>query len=301
MMTKACKVSFITVNYNGKEDTIALLRSIYEASLSFSFEVIVIDNASRSDEFVLLKQAYPDIKGMRSAENLGFAGGNNLGIQMSTGEYLYFLNNDTVLPEKADAQIRAMLTFCAENSQVGGISPKILYFEPRNLLQFVGSTPLSKITLRNRQIGYRETDQGQYEEIRQIPYMHGAAMLVPRYVIEDGGMMSELFFLYYEELDWSCRITEKYKLYYFPFAYIFHKESATTGIESPLKTFYLTRNRMLFADRNRRGLIRILSLLYLVCIANTLKMFKFMTKGQWQQILSVWHGTWSAFKLFNSK
>lgn len=295
------KLSFITVNYNGLEDTRAFLARIQSISFSFSFEVIVIDNGSLKDEYALLKTEFPFISGCYSTANLGFAGGNNIGIQLSQGDFLYFLNNDTLLPMEADAQILAMLAFFEQNPEVGGITPKIKYVEPPEMIQFAGCTPLSKITLRNEQIGYREIDKGQYNRNLQIPYLHGAAMLLPRHVVDQIGPMSEAYFLYYEELDWCCQITKDYQLYYFAEACIYHKESASTGIDSPFKTYYLTRNRLLFAYRNRAGIIRMLSILYLVFVANTSKMCSFILKGKRKHVNSIWSGTRAAFTLFKSK
>lgn len=300
MKKECCKVSFITVNYNGIGDTRALLQSIEAARLSFPSEVIVIDNGSRQDEFALLKQDFPATRGLYSATNLGFAGANNLGIGMAKGEYLYFLNNDALLSPQADKEILSMVAFLSENPSAGGLTPKIKYPEPPDLLQFAGCTPLSKITIRNRQIGYREPDRGQYEAIYEIPYLHGAAMFLPAAVVRHIGPMPEVFFLYYEELDWSCQIRSAYRLFYFPKASVVHKESASTGAASPLRTFYLTRNRILFARRNRQGSTRVLSTGYLV-MAGFAKIVSFMVKGQGTLALAVVRGVLAAFKQYTVK
>lgn len=301
MGAQQIKLSFIAVNYNGLADTRDLIKSILNAQLSFSFEIIIIDNASRRNEYALLKQEFPFIKGNYSAKNLGFAGGNNLGIQMASGEYMYFVNNDTILPVHADEEIVAMLNYFSENPQVGGLTPKLLYVNPINVIQFAGSTPLTKVTLRNKQIGYGECDRGQYNVNREIPYMHGAAMLVPSTVVREIGAMEECYFLYYEELDWSCKIRQKYKLFYFAKASIFHKESATTGKDSPLKVYYITRNRMIFAYRNRTGVLRWLAITYLICVANCWQILKLMGKGEWKQALSVGKATKAGIWFFIKK
>ncbi|MDR0261995.1 MAG: glycosyltransferase family 2 protein [Sphingobacterium sp.] len=301
MKSELYKISFITVNFNGLADTISLLESILDARLSFTYEVIVIDNGSLKNEYSLLKHQFPFIKGYYNEVNLGFAGGNNLGLEIAKGEFIYFLNNDTLLPKNADSEILSMLEVFARHSLVGGVSPKIMYYQPEGMIQFAGCTPLTSITLRNKQIGYRELDSGQYNNCAEIPYLHGAAMLVPNRIIKEIGMMSELFFLYYEELDWSCRINKKYQLVYFADAHIYHKESASTGRESPLKTFYLTRNRLLFAYRNRSGLQRILAILYLIGIANSTRLIKFVFLGMWRHVRAVGLGTWSGIKLFSKK
>ncbi|CDT27805.1 hypothetical protein BN1088_530006 [Sphingobacterium sp. PM2-P1-29] len=194
MTLQPYKLSFITVNYNGLEDTRAFLARIDSITFSFSSEVIVIDNGSRQDEYALLKDEFPFITGCYSSANLGFAGGNNIGIRMAQGEFLYFLNNDTLLPLEADSQIMQMLSFFEQHPEAGGITPKIRYMDPPDMIQFAGCTPLTAITLRNKQIGYQEMELGQYEQNSEIPYLHGAAMLIPRHVVQHIGLMPEDFF-----------------------------------------------------------------------------------------------------------
>lgn len=295
-MALSPKVSFITVNYNGFRHTENLLRTIFDNDFSFDFEVIVLDNGSRFNEFVQLLAHYPLIKGCYLHENLGFAGGNNRGLELATGDYLFFINNDTLLPYKSENQIQAMISFCESKPQVGGLSPKILYAEPENLIQFAGSTLLSPITLRNKQLGYREYDQGQYDQIHPIPYFHGAAMFVPKKVVDIVGGLPTCYFLYYEEIDWSCTITKQFDLYYFPGAKIYHLESASTGLDSPFKTFYLTRNRLLFAYRQRKDLVRLCAICYLVFFAFPLNMCRFFIKLKFKHCLAMIRGLFSGFR-----
>lgn len=296
MKSKSHKVSFITVNYNGIVHTDHLLQTIFEKDFIFDFEVIVMDNGSQDNEFAVLQARYPRIKGAYLIENLGFAGGNNRAIEQASGEYLYFINNDTLLPDDAGSQIESMINFCSAHPQVGGLSPKIMYAVPENLIQFAGSSPLSAITLRNQQLGYRELDQGQYDQIRQIPYFHGAAMFVPKIVIDQVGVLPECYFLYYEELDWSCTITKHFELYYFPQAFIYHLESASTGIESPFKIFYLTRNRIIFAYRQRRQVVRLLALCYLTFIAFPSNICIYLFKCKLQHCWAMVRGLSSAYR-----
>lgn len=147
------------------------------------------------------------------------------------------------------------------------VSPKIKFSWGDNPIQFAGYTPLSKITLRNHSIGYGESDNGQYNTAHPTPYAHGAAMMVKREVIEKAGLMPECYFLYYEELDWSMMIRRAgYDIWYEPACTIFHKESQTTGQNSPLRTYYITRNRLLFAKRNINSPQKYFTYLHLICI-----------------------------------
>lgn len=257
-------LSIITVNYNGIKDTEILIGSLRNY-LSVSYELIVVDNGSVKNEAVVLQKKYPFIKTVRSEKNLGFAGGNNLGIREASGNYLFFINNDTFV---RDDSISRLIDIMEQKPLLGGLSPKILFADGGEGIQFAGYTPLSRVTLRNRLIGYREADAGQYDKPRPTPYLHGAAMLVRREAIERAGKMPEVYFLYYEELDWSVQIRRAgYLLEYHPTSTVYHRESSSTGQDSPLKMYYMTRNRLLFARRNLTGRDRLLSIVYQVTIA----------------------------------
>lgn len=270
------RISVITINYNGLKDTCALLDTMPQID---DMEIIVVDNASSEDEASIIEIRYPEIKVIRSNENLGFAGGNNLGIKSARGKYLFFINNDTILsPHTSD--IKHLITRLASSPKIGAVCPKIRFAWDNNPIQFAGYTPLSRITMRNRSIGYGEDDRGQYDTAHPTPYAHGAAMMVKREVIEKAGLMPECYFLYYEELDWSMMFKRAgYDIWYEPACTIFHKESQSTGQDSPLKAYYLTRNRLLFAKRNIQGIQKYITYCYLVGIVAVRDIMKHAIKG----------------------
>ena len=269
-MQNEYNLSIITINYNGLKDTCELIDSLPLENKSI--EVIVVDNASKEDEAAIIANSYPQVKVIRSEQNLGFAGGNNLGIKAAQGKYLFFINNDTILRcKKEDVRCKMFfqpLTDRLESSpEIGMVCPKIRFAWENHPIQFAGYTPLSRYTMRNRSIGFGETDQGQYDTAHQTPYAHGAAMMVKREALEKVGLMPECYFLYYEELDWSMMFTRAgYSIWYEPAYTIYHKESQATGQNSPLKTYYLTRNRLLFVKRNIKGLRRYITYTYLLLV-----------------------------------
>jgi hypothetical protein len=255
------EVSIITINYNGLEDTCALIESI---PFNENMEVIIVDNASNNHEADTIAQRYPQVKIIKSEKNLGFAGGNNLGIQVAQGKYLFLVNNDTFLK---DFNVNALIDKMESSPEIGIICPKIRFAWGNNPIQFAGYTPLSKITVRNRAIGFGEEDHGQYNTAHPTPYAHGAAMLICREAIDKVGLMPESYFLYYEEFDWSMIFTcAGYQIWYEPACTIYHKESQSTGQNSPLRTYYLTRNRLLLVRRNPQEFIKPLAFLYLIGI-----------------------------------
>ena len=217
-MPQECELSIITINYNGLNDTCALIDSI---PFNDHMEVIVIDNGSAENEASILQERYPNIKVIRSDKNLGFAGGNNLGIKTAKGKYLFLINNDTVFKE---FNPKVLIQRLESSPKIGMVCPKIRFAWGNNPIQYAGYTPLSPITIRNQAIGFGEEDRGQYNTPHPTPYAHGAAMMLKRKVIDKVGNMPECYFLYYEELDWSMMITHAgYEIWYEPASTIYHK------------------------------------------------------------------------------
>lgn len=287
-------LSIITINYNGLKDTCELIDTLPLEDKSI--EVIVVDNASAQDEATAIEQRYPQVKVIRSRENLGFAGGNNLGIKAAQGKYLFFLNNDTLLKHQT-SDIRPLINRLESTPKMGLVCPKIKFSWGSQLIQFTGYTPLSPITMRNKAIGCGEVDHGQYDKAHSTPYAHGAAMMVKREVIEKAGLMPECYFLYYEELDWSMMIRRAgYEIWYEPACTVFHKESQTTGQNSPLRTYYITRNRLLFTQRNQQGMIKFISYLYLISLVSTRDILKYTFRRRMDLIQATIRGIVSFLK-----
>ncbi|MGL4851998.1 MAG: glycosyltransferase family 2 protein [Phocaeicola sp.] len=286
------KLSVITVNYQGFKDTREFINSWIERIQSISYELIIIDNASPTNDYELLKkhfpnEKYPQIKLMQSHNNGGFAAGNNLGIQTAEGKYLFFLNNDVLITED---KLTTFIERLEESEKIAGVSPLLLNNDEEKSIQFAGYTPLSLITLRNKANGIGSTHHEAYPA-SPTPYLHGAAMMIKKSVIEKVGIMPTFYFLYYEELDWCSQMTQQgYELWYDPCFKIIHKESCSTGKESPLKCYYLTRNRLIYTTRFRKGIIRILSLLYQVIIVTNKNIILTIIKGEPQKIAAYYRG-----------
>ena len=279
------EVSIITINYNGFHDTCELIETI---PFNDSLEVIVVDNASQNQEVDIISRKFPYIKVIKSDKNLGFAGGNNLGIKAALGRYLFLVNNDTVFK---DFNIQALIHRAASSSKIGIVCPKIRFAWNPQPIQFTGYTELSKITIRNQAIGFGEEDHGQYETAHPTPYAHGAAMLIKREAIDKVGLMPECYFLYDEELDWSMMFTRAgYQIWYEPQCTIYHKESQATGQNSPLRTYYITRNRLLLVKRNWKGISKYLSYCYLIGLVAPRDILKFTLQGRMDLAKAVFKG-----------
>jgi len=251
-------------------------------------EVIVVDNTSKQDEASLIQKQFPQVKVIKSENNLGFAGGNNLGIKEAKGKYLFLINNDTIFK---DFCIDSLINRIKSSPIIGVVCPKIRFAWGTSPIQYAGYTHLSKITVRNRAIGFSEEDKGQYNTAHPTPYAHGAAMLIKREAIEKVGFMPEDYFLYYEELDWSIMFTRAgYEIWYDPACTIYHKESQSTGQNSPLRTYYMTRNRLLLVKRNWHGIYKYLAYCYLTCIVSSRDIIKYTLTGRFDLSKAVCKG-----------
>jgi GT2 family glycosyltransferase len=283
-------VSIITVNYRQAAMTCALLDSI-QSNTYKNVEIIVVDNGSMVNHNQLFQKHTPSVKTLISTQNLGFAGGNNLGIKEAKGDFLFFVNNDTVFTE---GLIENILARFDENPAIGAVSPKIRYFSTPDVIQYAGFTEIDRLTGRNETIGKDETDKGQHNTARPTPYAHGAAMMVRKETIEKAGVMPEQFFLYYEELDWCCRIRQAgFEIWYEPSAVIYHKESASVGKLSPLKVYYQNRNRLLFMKRNTQSLPHLgLFLTYFYTITYPLKSLSWLFQKDLPNFLAFQKAAW---------
>jgi GT2 family glycosyltransferase len=251
-------VSIVTINYNGVKVTSELLESLRKVTYP-NMEVIVVDNASKEIPDSL-KENFPEIVLVKSKENLGFAGGNNEGFKVAKGKYFLMLNNDT----EVDPDFLQPLVEKMESDQsVGAVSPKLIYFGTDNIIQYAGCSEINPYTGRSNFYGNKKKDDGSYNCCSQTHYAHGAAMMIRRSIIEEIGMMADLYFLYYEELDFCERIKNAgYSIWYVGESEVYHKESMTVGKDNPLKTYYMTRNRLVFMRRNVKGSKLLISLLF---------------------------------------
>lgn len=296
-------LSVITVNYQGYEDTCQFLCSWMEQIQSVSYEMIVVDNCSPTDDYLRLKQrfpreSYPHVKVIQSRSNGGFAAGNNLGIEAAQGKYLFFLNNDVLITED---QLPTLIKRLEESTQVAALSPLILNNDAQRTIQFAGYTPLSTLTLRNSAKGVGSSCYSDYPAAT-TPYLHGAAMLVKKSVVEKVGTMPEFYFLYYEELDWCSQMSQQgYELWYDPAFKVIHKESCSTGKESPLKCYYLTRNRLIYTTRFRRGVTRLVALLYQLVVVATRNVVLATIRGESQKRAAYYQGVLAFFTYIKKK
>jgi GT2 family glycosyltransferase len=277
-------VSIITIDYNTTHFTIDLLRSI-ERLNNASVEVVVVDNGSKVNPKGRLLEEFPWITFVRSETNLGFAGGNNLGMKVASGEYFFFINNDT---EFSGDILPRMVALLEQNPSVGILCPVIHYFQLPQHIQYAGFTAMNPYTGRNRCL--TEIDSSSDNGINYTHFAHGAAMLIPKLVVETVGMMDENYFLYYEELDWSQSIKKAgFTIAVDTQSSLFHKESQSVG-EGELKSYLMARNRILYMRKFSKPFQLITFWLFFLGIASPWYIFQCVVKRKYSHIRAFMEG-----------
>ena len=293
-------VSIVSINYNQSGVTLDFLKSVYQISYP-NYEVIIVDNASPNDTPDLIKEKFPQVKLIKSEKNLGFAGGNNLGILASKGKYILFINNDTEVEKDF---LEPLVDAFEKDSSLGMASSKILFFNSpgKNTLQYAGGTKINYTKGTGKFIGYGEPDTGKYKTA-YTELIHGAAVMVPRKLMQTVGVWPDMYFLYYEEIDWSEHFKKSgYKLKYIAESKVYHKESMSIGKATTLRVYYMNRNRLLFTRRNASGFSKIKAVLYFSLTSLPKSSLYFLYKVKFSLLAALWKAVfWNITHLSNLK
>ncbi|RME97168.1 MAG: glycosyltransferase family 2 protein [Chloroflexi bacterium] len=247
-------VAVIILNWNGRDDTLACLRSLHTVDYPH-FEIVLVDNHSTDDSVAAIRAEFPDITLIETETNLGFVGGNNIGLRYAQ-EKLFdaalLLNNDT---EVSPEFLRLLVDAAAADPKIGIVGPSIFYFDAPATLWSAGG----KIDWRNgvtSMVGLNEKDTGQFGTApRPVDFVTGCALLIKLNVVAQIGLLDDRFFAYYEETEWCVRAARAgYQILHVPAAKIWHKISPQAREASPQVHYYMTRNRLLFLNAARAGL-----------------------------------------------
>lgn len=269
-------VSIITINYNNARLTCDMLASLKRLQVP-DLEVIVVDNGSLESAQPIADE-HPWVQLVRSDVNLGFAGGNNLGVKHARGDYYFFVNNDTEFREDIVTILRGRLETDAE---LGLICPVLHFFDQPDKVQYAGFTAISPLTGRNRCITTVAVRHG----LVTTQYAHGAAMMMPKRVFQLVGAMPENYFVYYEEMDWSEMVRRAgYRIAVDRSVTLYHKESQTVARFNEMKSYLMTRNRLLFMRRNVRSFQLMIFWLFYLLVATPKQLWVYWRSRQWNNI-----------------
>ena len=284
-------ISIIIVHYNSDEITEECLKSLADIkSKGFSYNIVVVDNASR-EPFVLPKAiSNKKFEVLRSESNLGFTGGNNLGIYTAIEKYnsdfILLLNNDTVVDSSFLFHLHDHLQ---NNDDAGLVCPKI-YFYPRSEYHLSsykredlgkviwyggGSIDWQHLVAFHR--GVDEIDRGQFDTQKTSDFATGCCVLIRREVLEKTGTLDKKYFLYLEDVDLSLKAIKRgYEIHFCPKSVVWHKNAGSSGGSgSYVHQYYQTRNRLLLAFRYGSARVH--------AIALKLALYYLRTGNEWER------------------
>lgn len=239
------RVFVIVLNFKGQEDTKECILSIQNSSYT-NYEIVIVDNGSHDGSVPFFKETFPNVTLLDTGMNLGYAGGNNVGIRYALengADAILVLNNDTVLHRDCLKEF-VLASEKLPNSALGG---RVYYYdEPTEMQHFGGVWEKKKGKFKNLPDATFLIDSPQ-----SLDFITGCALFVPRKIFEEVGLFEEAFFLYYEEIDWCFRIRKKgFSCTYVPKPTLWHKESKSFTTPKPPQSYFQWRNRIFFIERN---------------------------------------------------
>jgi GT2 family glycosyltransferase len=268
-------VSIVIVNYNGAGLLDACLQSVY-AQTYRPIEVIVVDNASVDNSIAMVREKYPETVVIESPINLGFAGGNNLGVRSSRGTFILLLNNDATL---TDQSLPPLTTSLAPESIAAVTSFVITDGTPKQFYEMNGTVNF---------LGYNI--MRHFTDMRNIFYAGGTALMFKKEIV--GEPFPEDYFLYHEDvyLSWRLRL-RGYTVRMEPGSLVYHRGNATTKNESSVRiTFYQVRNRLLnlFLMYESKTLMKLIPFLAVDMFATLGKSMVSVSKSFWGTLNAYW-------------
>ncbi len=239
------KVIVLILSYNGKhlldDSIISYSKNDYP-----NFSICVIDNGSTDNTKEYVSKNYPNVYVLRLENNLGYSGGLNVGLKYAfiekKADYVLITNNDVKADDKV---ISALVEIGETKTDSGFITGKVLYFDKPDTLQTVGKME-DPILWNGGHIGQNEIDKGQYDKVTERYFADDIYMLVKKALYEKVGGYDTTFKFQCEEFDWQIRAKkEGFKIYFTPYAKIWHKDSMTIGKVSAFKAYYDARNPLI--------------------------------------------------------
>jgi len=281
----------IILTWNGWNDTEECLRSLVPICGS-GIRVLLVDNGSSDGTPEKARRSFPEVEVVENGGNLGFPGGNNVGIReaLSRGaEFVVLLNNDTVVDKEF---ARELLFVARRDEKIGMVTSKIYFFDRPERIWFAGGD-ISTWTGRSRHAGFGEVDRGQFDHVEDIGRPCGCSLLVTRAYLKDVGLLDESLFLYGEEIDWVLRARRKgYRCVLAPRSKVWHKwASATGGARSGTYLYYSVRNMLRVLNTHARfGFLPLNTLRNLLVVAGFAASVFTMKTEMGSGLRNVWCG-----------
>lgn len=272
----------IILNYNGCQDTLDCVESVLACDYT-DLVTVVVDNASTDNSYGVLSKKLPrEVVLLHSEKNIGYAGGNNIGIryaQEQGADYICVLNNDTVVLPDAFSKC---VSYLEENPQAGFVGPVILEYDKKDTVQSTGGN----IYIKKGEVTLNNNGQHIDQLPEQLPcdYIGGACILLRTSLLEQVGYIPEAYFLFFEETEWCYKAKQAgLRNFCIPGAYVRHKGSVSIDAIDGLHAYLMERNRVAFVRRNigsRIGFIAYLAYQFL----KTLYRAVFRDRRHWRYL-----------------
>lgn len=256
-----CDVSIVIVNWNARDYLRNCINSIIAESIGYSYEIIVVDNASNDNSCEMLKDEFPSVQVIANSTNNGFAGANNQGIHIAKGRYVLLLNPDTIVLDNA---IDKCITFADKRTEIGIVGCQVLENEvtiqrtcflfPSPLTILLTQLGLTNRFPKSKWLGCSEMGWWDRKDEREVQVVSGMFMLVRKSVIEQVGLMDEDYVVYAEEADWCYRFWNAgYKCVFTPTAKIIHVDGGGKSTSQIPKRMFVQKQKslLLFQKKNR--------------------------------------------------
>lgn len=325
------KVSIILLNWNGWEDTIECLESLYHINYN-NYNVILVDNHSLDNsikniekylkgdmpvrsEFYEYNTSNKPIKLVKdgeipdtgsenlilieNSENLGFAGGNNVGIEYALDkldpDYVLLLNNDTVVDKNF---LKELVNLAESNPEIGFVGAKTLFYDRESTIQEAGGGEVDYHHAKVEEIGFNEVNDGSLDSYIEPDYIGGACILVKSEVIKKIGALDPNYFMYWEDVDWcTTGIENGYRSAYQYTAVVWHKYGASS--ENTFKMYYLNRNRLYFMKKHTKGIKYLKFLTYFIPYILFESSYQFIRKQDYNMARAYFYALFDGFKMHN--
>ncbi|MDD8018328.1 MAG: glycosyltransferase family 2 protein [Bacteroidota bacterium] len=294
-------VAAVVLNWNQVDETIECVKSLLESSHP-DLKIVIVDNASSDDSVEVLAKTFPLIPLIQNSRNAGYAGGNNLGIKWAIdhdAEYVLVLNNDVTVDKQL---VKELLATVKKNDRVGIVTSKVYYKDdPERIFSGAGKIIHWRCTGVNRGKMFGRFSQHNTEHL--VDYICGVLFLARVEVFKTIGLLDERFFMYFEDLEFSMRVSSKYLIAYTPKAIAYHKSGGGTRWSnySEVYLYYQTRNRFwVFEKEPTYYRMYVIMFTLFITIAKSIAILfsVFERKGQtWKQLNALWKGLKDGMKI----
>ena len=245
----------IILNTNRRDDTLACVASLAASDYPAErHQITVLDNASTDGSVMALREQFPQVRIVELTENLGYAGNNNVGIELAVSamaDWIFVLNEDTTVDSNC---LSEMMAVAQTDPTIGVLGPMVYHYDEPTIIQSAGGY-LDRFW-ESYHIAENEPDEGQFTELHTVDWISGCAIMMRREVVEQVGALDGRFFYYWEETEWCIRAARAgWQIIHVPQAKLWHKGVQRNYQPKPSVTYYRTRNQLLTLARHRAPLL----------------------------------------------